>query len=79
MRVRCLQLYLLMASYSVKTYLNDNVKIFESEMHELLPGFSQIFNNWGNKFAKDALLLNPKQLNSSYEYYTYKPHKYKQA
>ena len=57
---------MLLAAYSVKVYLNDDIKIFEGEMNNLLPKFQQIFQTWGTKFARTALIINPKKLNSKY-------------
>jgi hypothetical protein len=50
----------------VKVYLNDNVKVFESEMLEMLPDFSQVFQSWTERFAKEALRINPLMLNNAY-------------
>jgi hypothetical protein len=57
---------LLFAGFSVKVYLNDNVKVFESEMLEMLPDFSQVFQSWTERFAKEALRINPLRLNNAY-------------
>lgn len=63
---KCLELYLLLSAYSVKVYLNEDIKLFEAEMNELLPKFQQIFHTWGSKFAMTALSTNPKKLNRKY-------------
>lgn len=64
--LKCLYLFILVAAFSVKAYLNDNVRMFESELHDMLPEFPNVFHNWGSKFAKSSLGLNPKLLNSRY-------------
>lgn len=61
-----MHVYLLLAAYSVKVYLNDNVKMFEGELTQLLPSFLKIFGVWGSKYAKSALTVNPKRLNKLY-------------
>lgn len=63
---KCMELYLLLSAYSVKVYLNEDIKLFEVEMNELLPKFQQIFHTWGSKFAMTALSTNPKKLNRKY-------------
>lgn len=63
---KCMELYLLLAAYSVKVYLNEDIKIFEGELNALLPKFQMIFQTWGGKFAKTALIINPKKLNAKY-------------
>lgn len=55
--------------------MNDNVKMFEICLHELLPEFSHVLNNWGTKFVKSSLSINPKLLNVTYAYYTHKHRK----
>lgn len=64
--LKCMELYMLLAAYSVKVYLNEDIKIFEGEMNSLLPKFQQIFQTWGTKFARTALIINPKKLNAKY-------------
>ena len=35
-------------------------------MNNLLPKFQQIFQTWGTKFSRTALIINPKKLNAKY-------------
>ena len=55
-----------MSAYSVKVYLNEDIKIYESNLTDMLPKFQQIFHTWGSKFAMTALSTNPKKLNRKY-------------
>jgi uncharacterized protein YcsI (UPF0317 family) len=41
-------------------------------MNDLLPKFPQIFQTWGNKFARKALIINPKKLNIKFMNFAYK-------
>jgi hypothetical protein len=41
-------------------------------MNDLLPKFQQIFQTWGNKFARKALIINPKKLNIKFMNFAYK-------
>jgi hypothetical protein len=72
LELKCMELYLLLAAYSVKVYLNEDIKIFEGEMNDLLPKFPQIFQTWGTKFARTALIINPKKLNSKHNEFSTK-------
>jgi hypothetical protein len=73
--VKCLELYLLLSAYSVKVYLNDSVKIFDSELSEVMPGFYVAFQAWGTKFARPTLNVNPKRLNRFFLDHVSKPAK----
>lgn len=59
-------LYLLLAGYSVKVYLNESDKMFEGVLTEMLPNFLSVFGLWCSKYAKPGLAINPKKLNRLY-------------
>lgn len=64
---KSLILYLMIVSYSVKFYLNEETKEVLEEANKICPNFKAIFQNWAKKHAALTKRINPKTLNRVYQ------------
>jgi len=67
-------LYLMVATYSVKFFLNDQVDIekLQDEAARICPNFKLIFENWAKKHSHLTKRISLKTLNKVYQELTYK-------
>lgn len=56
-------LYLMLISYSLKYFLNDQHDHLLEEANRICPGFKAIFENWAKKHSDLTRRINPKTLN----------------
>lgn len=57
----------MIASYTVKYYLNDKTSEFMEEAGKKCPNFRQIFQNWAKKNSSITRKINPRTLNTVYK------------
>ena len=60
-------LYLLVTSYTVKYYLNEDTIEFMEEAIKRCPNFNIVFQNWAKKNAHITTKINPRTLNIVYK------------
>lgn len=64
---KSLVLYLMVISYSVKFYLNEQTTDVLEEANKICPNFKAIFQNWAKKHSDKTKRINPKTLNEVYQ------------
>ena len=60
-------LYLMVAAFTVKYYLNRDTSEELEEATKRCPNFKQIFENWAKKNSHIATKINPRTLNTVYK------------
>jgi hypothetical protein len=60
-------LYLVLVTYSLKYFLNDQSEELLEEATRICPGFKPIFENWAKKNSNLMKRINPKTLNKVYQ------------
>jgi hypothetical protein len=64
---KCLILYLMLVTYSLKFFLNDRSEELMEEAVRICPAFRAIFENWAKKNSHLTKRINPKTLNKVYQ------------
>lgn len=59
-------LYLMLVTYSLKFFLNENIEELLEEAIRICPNFKLIFENWAKKHSNITKRINPKTLNKVY-------------
>lgn len=60
-------LYLVLVTYSLKYFLNEQSEELLEEATRICPGFKPIFENWAKKNSNLMKRINPKTLNKVYQ------------